>query len=161
MRFHPPMKFFLALIAVPALMVQAQAPDSIPVVNSENLDAYWISEKKVAPAYPTESLRKGEEGCVAVGFLIEADGTTSAHRAIASFPSRNFTESAIRAAEQFVYRQSEQNPDRTAVFTTNSFTFQISRSPTADERKQKKLEDRCKAAAEKALNSDTGDSGAG
>jgi TonB family protein len=161
MRSHPLKKSFLALIAVTSLMVQAQAADSIPVVNSEDLDAYWISEKKVAPAYPTESLRKGEEGCVAVGFVIEADGTTSAHRAIAYFPSRNFTESAIRAAEQFVYRPSEQNPERAAVFTTNFFTFQISRSPALDERKQKKLEDRCNAAAKRALNTDTGDSGAG
>lgn len=155
------LRLFLCFTIATPLMVLAQEPGSILVVNSENLDTYWINEKKVAPEYPTKSLRKGEEGCVAVGFIIEADGTTSAHRAITFHPSNNFTQSAIRAAKQFRYIPSEQNAGRNAVFTTNSFTFQISSRKKFDEQKQQRLAEICTAAANKALNVDTSNAGAG
>lgn len=142
------------------MVVSAEESDSFIFINSEGLGDYWIAEKKVAPVYPERSLRKGEEGCVVVGYVIESDGTTSSHRAIVSSTS-HFQPSAIRAAKQFIYSPSDKNLEREPVFTTNTFTYQMSRSKKGNERVQKALMDRCNEAANKSLNADTGDAGAG
>ena len=144
----------------------AQDDDSVLIVSSGQLNAYWSSEKKVAPVYPTQSLYSGEQGCVAVGFIIELDGTTSSHRVVASFPSSNFDKSAIKAAKQFVYKPSGENITGEAVFTTNTFTYHITGSGSTRDKKQgeavgKKLGEICTAAANKSLNADASKAGAG
>jgi TonB family protein len=161
MNKHLLSRITLGLATIASIGVWAQESESILFVTSDQLDSYWIAEKKVAPVYPTKSLRNHEEGCVAVGFIIEPDGTTSNHQTVIAFPSSNFNKSAIRAAKQFVYKPSEQNSVREVVFTTNSFTFQITSSRKFDEQKQKKLADVCTSAANKSLNTDTVDAGAG
>lgn len=74
----------LSSAAILSVGVMAEGSDSVLLVPSDQLDAYWIAEKVVAPEYPRESLRQREEGCVAVSFVIESDGTTSNHRAVVS-----------------------------------------------------------------------------
>lgn len=152
----------LALMAATALFTTiAIASDSVIFVASDDLDTYWLVEENVAPVYPTKALRSGEQGCVTVGFIIEPDGTTSNHRALASAPSRIFEKSAINAAKQFLYKPSETNSAGQAVYTTSAFTFQITKSEELDENRIKKLAAVCDEAANKALNSDAGDAGAG
>jgi TonB family protein len=129
--------------AISSVGVWAEVSDSVLFVPSDQLDTYWIVEKQVAPEYPGNSLRKGEEGCVTVGFIIEPDGTTSNHRAVVAFPSNDFNKSGIEAARQFVYKPSEQNPSREAVFTSDTFTFQIQKSTEADEQKRETLASIC------------------
>ena len=144
-----------------SINVLAQESDSVLFVPSAELDAFWLVEKKVAPIYPTRSLSKGEEGCVAIGYFIEADGTTSSHRAVAGYPSNNFSQSAIKAAKQFVYTPSDNNVERQVVFTTNSFTYEIHRNNETNMQKREQLAELCTAAANKALNTDARDAGAG
>jgi len=142
----------------------AQDDDTVLVVTSDQVGTYWVSVKKVAPVYPMRSIRKGEQGCAAVGYIIEPDGTTSNHRVVASFPSSRFDKPSIDAAKQFLYKPSEKNTNKEAVFTTNSFTFQISTgksSKNQDEEKREKLAEICTAAANKSLNADASEAGAG
>ena len=129
----------------------AQNDETILVVSSDDVETYWSNVNKVAPVYPNNSLRKSEQGCSAVGFIIEPDGTTSNHRTIASFPANNFDKTSIEAAKQFMYEPSVRNKDREAIFTTNTFIFHISKSKNHDEKMSKKLGEICTAAANKAL----------
>ncbi len=126
-------------------------PDSVLIVPSDELEQYWIVEKKVAPVYPQKSLSRGEQGCVAIGFIIEADGTTSSHRAIAVSRSNNFNQTATDAAKKFLYKPSELNTARQPVFTTNTFTYQMSYSNKSDDPKRKSLEQICTSAATETL----------
>ena len=130
----------------------AQNDETILVVTSDDVETYWSSVKKVAPVYPMNSLRRSEQGCSAVGFIIEPDGSTSNHRIVASFPSNNFNKSSINAAKQFLYKPSNKNDKREAIFTTNSFTFQLVEGRKKhDEKMGEKLAEICTAAANKAL----------
>ena len=129
----------------------AQDDETVLAVASDQVETYWVPIKKVAPVYPMKSIRNGEQGCVAVGYIIEPDGTTSNHRAVASFPSNNFDRASVDAAKQFLYEPAETNKDRAAIFTTNSFTFNINRNKKHDEKMQKELDALCTAAANKAL----------
>lgn len=153
--------FLICLAIVTSISILAQESDSVLFVPSAELDAFWLVEKKVAPVYPTRSLSKGEEGCVAIGYFIEADGTTSSHRAIVGYPSNNFSQSAIRAAKQFKYTPSDSNVERQVVFTTNSFTYEIHKGSKPNLEKREQLAELCTAAANKALNTDASDAGAG
>jgi len=139
----------------------AQDDDSVLVVTSDQVETYWSPVKKVAPVYPMKLIRNGEQGCVAVGYIIEPDGTTSNHRIIASFPSNNFDKVSIEAAKQFLYEPSKQNKNREAIFTTNSFTFQINRNKKHDKKIREKLDGICTTAANKSLNTDASKAGAG
>ena len=103
-----------------------QADDSIPYFSADETNNYWVSEKKVAPRYPSRALRKNEQGCAAIGYIVESDGTTSTHRVIASYPSSLFDDSSIKAAKQFTYVPTENNSERQPIYTTNTFTFQLS-----------------------------------
>ena len=147
------MRFALYLSVMVYTCTWAQNDDTILVVSSDEVETYWSSEKKVAPVYPMNSIRRNEQGCSAIGFIIEPDGTTSNHRVIASFPSSNFDKSSINAAMQFLYKPSDKNEKREAIFTTNSFTFQImtGRAKKHDDKMGEKLGEICTAAANKAL----------
>lgn len=147
---------FLSLIIATSFSALAQEQDSILYVAPDQLDAYWIAEKKVAPKYTKRSLRNGEQGCVAIGFFIESDGTTSGHRVVVFYPSNDFEKSSIEAAKQFLYKPSVQNLEREIVFTTNIFTYLISSGRKPDDKKQEQLANICKDAADKSLNTDTG-----
>lgn len=157
------MKTLKLSILIPAIALcvsvgaSAEEPGSDLALNKEGLVHYWVPEKRVAPKYPGKSIRMGEEGCVAVGFVIESDGTTSSHRVIASFPSENFDSSAIEAAEQFTYKPAEINTNREATFSTNTFTFQLSDAGKEQRaRERKALSDICNKEADKVLNTDAG-----
>lgn len=121
----------------------------------EELDSYWSVDKKVAPRYPRMALRRGVMGCAAVSYVIEADGTTGDHKVVANYPSDVFDKSATKAAKQFTYKPSEQNPDRIPAITLNVFTYFVSdNEPGGDEKgeeRQKLLNEICSKAGGEAL----------
>jgi TonB family protein len=118
----------------------------------DQLDAYWIIDKKVAPVYPERALIKETSGCAAVGFIIEADGRTSNHKVLAHSPNNVFDRTSIRAARQFRYKPSAQNPDKVTALTLNSFTFQVSGTGRKfDSDQQKELAETCRSAGRKIL----------
>lgn len=151
-------KFKLLLVCLSILNTSpgfTQDDGGLIVVTSDQLEQYWISAKKVAPIYPNTALQRSVQGCAAVSYVIEADGSTSSHNPIASSPSGIFNKSAIKAASQFRYEPSEENTERTAVFTTNTFTYEITSG-----RKIKNLDENheaiavpCSTAANEALKS--------
>ena len=151
----------MGLYASVSIGAWAQGEDSVLFLPSDQVETFWVSVKKVAPVYPKKALRKGEQGCVVVGYIIEPDGTTSNHRVVGSYPSDNFYQSSIDAAKQFLYEPTEENTKRETVFTTNTFTFQISNSAKPDKESQTQLAALCTAAANKALNADASKAGAG
>ncbi len=140
----------LALIST-ATYGEVQPTDSIWVVTSDDLDDYWVAERKVAPEYPERSLATEEQGCVALGFFIEPDGTTSNYRPLVASPSGNFNKSAIKAARRFRYKPSESNHTNQTVYTFNTFTFQITGGRRNDERAREDLNQLCTEAADKVL----------
>jgi len=145
----------LMLASTTSIGVLAQEEETVLILLGDQLEAHWIYEKKVPPKYPMSSLQNNEMGCVAVGFVIESDGTTSSHRVVVSYPSKNFNKSAIKAAKKFLYVPSEQNSDREPVFTINTFTYQISgRGKNNDEKVRTTLHELCNKAANKSLNTD-------
>ncbi len=154
-------RFVFCFCTLVSIGAWAQAEDSILFVTSDQVETYWVSVKEVAPIYPVKLLRKGEQGCVAVGYIIEPDGTTSNHRVVASYPSESFYRPSIKAAKQFLYEPTVVNKDREAIFTTKNFTFQISKNKKYDKKLRAQLGALCTAAANKALNADTGKAGAG
>jgi TonB family protein len=152
---------FLSLIITTSICALAKESDSVLFVSEDELDTYWIVDKVVAPEYPEKSLRRLEEGCVAVGFIIESDGTTSTHKIVAFYPTNHFNRSAIRAAKKFLFKPSEKNAGKQTVLTTNSFTYQIRQGKEFDEQKQATLKKVCMDAADKSLNSDSSKAGTG
>jgi TonB family protein len=130
----------------------ADESDSYVYVAPEDLASYWVASKKVAPRYPREPQMRGTQGCVSLAFVIESDGTTSHHVALAVSPSMMFTESTIKAARKFRYEPADENIDRQSVLTFETFTFQISydrdRGTPAD---QVLLSTTCSEAAVKKL----------
>lgn len=130
--------------------VGAQEPESFIFLPGEELDTYWVIEKKIAPHYPKRALQKEEQGCATVTFIVEPDGTTSNHNVLVS-SSGLFKASSISAAEDFLYKPSNENEDKIPVITANTFTYQISNSPNADEEVRQALHDLCDSRAMEAL----------
>ena len=131
--------------------VGAQDSESFIFLPGEQLDAYWVIEKKIAPHYPDRALRKGEQGCATVSFIIKPDGTTSNHNVLVS-SSDLFKASSVSAAEDFLYSPSEENVDKVSVITINTFTYEISNSSRPDEEKRQALHDACESKAMEVLS---------
>jgi len=135
------------------LLLQSAAIAGGVIAIDEQLDEYWLVEKKVAPRYPMRALNNGIMGCAAVGYIIEADGSTSNHKVLAFYSSTVFDNSAIKAAKKFRYRPAEQNPDKISTLTINVFTYEITtgKDVNGDSETREKLVDVCKTDAKKVL----------
>lgn len=131
----------------------AQDSESLLYVPKEKIEAYWVADKIFPPENPRKSLQKGAQGCVSIGFVINSDGSTSDHRAVAAFRSENFNDSAIRAARKLQYLPSGANSDHESVYTTHPFTFQLQSGDTSDvdEERRQALAELCTKAANLAL----------
>jgi len=151
------MKMFTTtiILSVLILLLPKLASAQVVIALDDQLEEYWIKEKIVAPKYPRMALRRGKMGCVAVGYIIQADGITSDHKVLAFYPSDIFDKSAIKALKQFKYSPSVSNPDKIAVLTLNVFTYHVSNdrhggSESGDD-KQELLNEMCSKAGKKAL----------
>ena len=143
--------FISSLILLLPNVVFAQ----VVIALDDQLKEYWVTENKIAPKYPRMALRRGIMGCAAVGYIIQADGSTRDHKILAYYPSDIFDKSAIKAAKQFIFTPTEQNPDRVSVITSNVFTYHVSDdqhggSESGDE-KRELLQELCSKAGRKAL----------
>ena len=142
-------------IASVSLMVQmpqtasADGESQMILVPSDQLSAYWVLSESQAAEYPKKAMRSNTQGCVAIGFVIGSDGTTSNYRSIAFAPSEVFTESAIEATSSHRYRPAEGNQAKQPVFTYRVFTyrFQLDTGEN-DEAKRKLLGEVCESAAQ-------------
>lgn len=151
--------FFLSVLI---LLLPKVAVAQVVIALDDQLDKYWVTEKKVAPKYPRMALRRGKMGCVAVGYIIQADGMTSDHKVLAFYPSDIFDKSAIKASKQFEYSPSVQNPDQTPALTLNVFTYHMSDDENPDgesgDEKRELLHEMCSKAGKKALEGHSAES---
>lgn len=111
----------------------------------------WINEKRVPAKYPKMALRKRLDGCVAVAFIIESDGTTRKHRVLANSGTTVFNYSAIEAAKQLRYSPTEINPEMTPVIVANVYTYQLNEGNRANKETREELNKICWSGARKAL----------
>lgn len=138
----------LVVYAAPTL---AQKEATLPYMPPDQTDGPWENTRKVAPVYPRRALTRREEGCAVVGYIIESDGRTSAHRGITSYPSERFVDPSIKAAKEFTYAPRASNPERVPVYTTNVFTYQLGRGEETNERVREALGDICRSATKQLL----------
>ncbi|MEE4217837.1 MAG: energy transducer TonB [Xanthomonadales bacterium] len=141
---------FICSLALFSVSAGAEESESFIFLPGDQLGAYWTIEKKVAPHYPKRALQKGEQGCATVSYVIEPDGTTSNHNVVV-FTSDFFKAPSVSAAEDFLYKPSEENVDKVSVITINTFTYQISNGPSADEEVRQKIKGFCESKALEAL----------
>jgi len=72
--------FLILLVVMASLTSPSHAAHPVRVVNEGGIRDEWMladGVKLVAPAYPAAFARRGDNVCVAVGYLINPDGTTS------------------------------------------------------------------------------------
>jgi len=79
------------------------------------------------PRYPSSMIKKGIEGYVEIGFIVNADGSTSDHKIIKSIPSNYFDENSLKEAKGLRYTK-----DSSFTYSINSgnnhkhrFTFNL------------------------------------
>ena len=141
-------------LAVMILLLPLTATAQVILAVDDQLKEYWVIEKQVAPEYPGRALVTGKAGCVAVGFIIQSDGSTSEHEVLAHYPSKIFDKSGINAAKRFTYTPSDQNPDKVSVYTLNAFTYTIGNRKKSDSDTHHKLSNACTDAGMKTLKPD-------
>lgn len=164
-----PLKTALTLFLAATLMGCAtsdneytpSAPQSItsPILRDDALNDYWVVNQKFAPDYPTSAVHKGHEGCVTVGYYIEADGTTSGNWVIASYPKFVFERSALNASLKTTYTPGPLNEERQSVVTTMTFTYKLASGNLMPSQLTRELmEKQCTDPAEKVLKEKYGSS---
>ena len=80
--------FYLFILASSAAASANTSDDDLIYLPYERSADYWVNVHQEAPIYPQRALRRFEEGCSAVGFIIEADGTTMSVRTAMQFINR-------------------------------------------------------------------------
>lgn len=104
----------------------------------DDAKAYWkVVEKGERISLPKSAMRKNIEGCVSVGFSIEADGKTANLVVLRSGFTNQADKQVIREVEQRVLRNfsstrwaaADSNPGRTPVYTYGTFSFSLFERP--------------------------------
>ena len=97
----------------------ANEDEYIRVVNFTDTQNYWLIDRLPAPRRATMKEKNADTnpGCVSVSFIIEPDGTTSSHEAVASFPSNVDDKRIIHMLKRARFNPSEQNEKREPIFT--------------------------------------------
>ena len=114
-----------ALAITMAGSATAQEEESILILPNTRASEYWTPIEMVNPVYPLNAGRKREEGCATIAFVIEADGTTSTHSAVTSWPSSIFEAPAIDALRNWKFEPSPGNTKREPVYTNLTLSFQF------------------------------------
>ncbi len=129
-----------------------KAPDLLVSLNIEDV-RYWkmdvVNTPIKPPKYPSDLLRAQVSGCVAIGFFIEPDGTTTGHRILDSKveANRNSRASRTRMQEHSVmqfakmgleslrtvrYLPGPENPERIRGFAYTYFAYTAEDAPKLD-----------------------------
>ncbi len=113
---------FVSLLMI-AGVAGAQESESLVLVTQEDLPGWWTVAKNAKPVYPRSAFNNGKQGCAVIGFVIEADGTTSSYRVLFSYPDASFDQAAINAYKKWRFDAGNANPNRAVVFTTMTASF--------------------------------------
>lgn len=130
----------------------APASIAVPIKIDDALEDFWVVKRKVAPDYPTGSVKRHQQGCVTLGYFIEPDGSTSRHWVISSSPKYLFERSALKAGRKLAYTPGILNEKRQPVMTTNHFSYRIAYGGFEPSRAiYEEIIKRCKDATAKVL----------
>jgi hypothetical protein len=130
------MKFrMLILAAIAAAAMPAMAADRIPVVNQGDIGARWtiVPGTQLMPPYPDAYAKDAEEVCMVVGYLVNADGTTSDFSLLKSWASggdsrsrakfwADFADLSSRALSQWHYTPKDPASAK-PTYTATTFVF--------------------------------------
>lgn len=106
--------------------------DSIQVVAFKDLDNYWLVKKRARPN--TDLVERSKGGCAAIGMIIEADGRTSSHKVVGSFPDQAQDEMWVSVWKKTRYKPAASNQEKTPVYTV--VTTGLFSRPKNDEQKR-------------------------
>jgi hypothetical protein len=117
----------------------AFAADGIRVVNEGGIRDKWMLKEGVpltVPSYPAHLARRGDEVCVALGYLVNPDGTLTDFALLKSWSSASggsdepepgywtaFAEAAGDALKQWRFQPRPEVARAEPVFTVGTFVF--------------------------------------
>jgi hypothetical protein len=108
------------------------------VVDIGNVKPYWKVAQQGEPVrLPKSAMHKHAEGCVSVGFSIEADGKPANPVVLRSGFTDQADRQVIRDVEQRVLRNfgsalwvaADSNPDHKPVYTYGTYSFSLYEQP--------------------------------
>ena len=143
----PPRTLFSLIFVLFSASIAAQDSQSVIYAAPDQLDLYWTPLVKKAAKYPRAAMRRNQQGCVALSYIIEHDGRTSSHTPLAMMPDSVFAKAAIKAAKKFRYAPTKQNSDGEPVLTFTTFTFFLGDDRDEQEIRQMQLDVACTEAA--------------
>ena len=150
------MKHFMALpllmlsgISIASAEPLATNNDEVLIVRNHQDQRFWKGTSPASvlkpPAYPKELLRAGVSGCVAIGFYIEPDGSTSNYRVLNSIvgdsKSRKFGKkdkqaitsmfgnAAVKSLEGLRFEPGTENPGKKRGFSYTHMSFSADALP--------------------------------
>ena len=116
----------------------AQAQDRVRVVNEGGIRGDWTlapGTQLSAPGYPGAFAKTGDDVCVAVGYRIQPDGSTSDFSLLKTWSSRSgegeavegywdaFSQAAVAALQQWKFAPRPEVGKPTSVDTVATMTF--------------------------------------
>lgn len=124
--------------------------DNVEVRDFEQLGDVWTLGKTPVPGYPRENLAGGRSGCVAVGFRVEADGSTSHAKVLlvhsdkgGKLSRKQFGDSSLSWAQRLQYAPVG-TPKPVYTYEITTFQFHDPLLSSADDaRAQADLKQRC------------------
>ena len=133
LRLLPALALACAFAGSPAL-----AADGIPVVNEGSIRDRWMLREGVpiaVPAYPAHLAKRGDEVCVAVGYLVNPDGTLTDYALLKAWTSADgndepepgywaaFADAAGQALAQWRFQPRPEVTRPQPVYTVGTFVF--------------------------------------
>ena len=129
----------MAALALGGLLAasSAFAEDGIRVVNEGGIRDKWMLKEGVpltVPSYPVHLAKRGDEVCVALGYLVNPDGTLSDFAMLKSWTSAGsdepedgywsaFAEAAGDALKQWRFQPRPEVAHAEPVYTVGTFVF--------------------------------------
>jgi len=149
MRHFCKLFIILAILASTSMAGQSKA---LVLVPPENREDYWILNEISNPYYPGEAARQGVEGCAAIAFVIESNGSTSSFHALASHPPGVFLQAAAAAISKWKFTPSEKNSSRQPVYTYQVIEFNLRSDSTKTGTEPGDSTGDCDSEAERAFD---------
>ncbi len=101
-------------------------------VNAEYRLLFWENSRSLEPEYPRPEFLRRKSACVTVLFKIDRNGEPYNPFVVKIYPKDNgrFRKSALRAIRKFRFKPSHRNPDKKEIYSTHTFKYVISDTPT-------------------------------
>lgn len=127
-----------AAICLSLMAIQGVAADRVRVVNEGGIRDEWMladGVKLAAPGYPGEFVERGDNVCVAMGYSIKPDGSTSDFSLIKAWSSSSqdkepvegfwnaFSQASAQALSQWKFKPRPEVTNPQPTYTVATMTF--------------------------------------